>query len=108
MAWIHREPPDTLAEPARSLFEQIRARSHGGHVAHLWQTLASDPPLRMLQILVRPYAVDLEPKICVAFARRSSHAARTLPLRSAVKACRPSRAAPATSLITPDLDHVLP
>ncbi|MGO4134415.1 pirin family protein [Rhizobium brockwellii] len=30
---------------------------------HSEETLASDPPLRMLQILVRPYAVDLEPKI---------------------------------------------
>ncbi|NKL34726.1 pirin family protein [Rhizobium leguminosarum bv. viciae] len=30
---------------------------------HSEETLASDPPLRMLQILVRPRAVDLEPKI---------------------------------------------
>ncbi|NYT32433.1 MULTISPECIES: pirin family protein [Rhizobium] len=30
---------------------------------HSEETQASDPPLRMLQILIRPHAVDLEPKI---------------------------------------------
>ena len=30
---------------------------------HSEETLTTDPPLRMLQIIVRPHAVDLEPKI---------------------------------------------
>jgi uncharacterized peroxidase-related enzyme len=44
MSWTRRESADTLAEPLRSLFEQIRGRARGGRVSHYWQSVAVDPP----------------------------------------------------------------
>ncbi|MBB4294070.1 hypothetical protein GGE16_006167 [Rhizobium leguminosarum] len=43
--------------------DHLMVMNAGASFWHSEETLASDPPLRMLQILVRPDAVDLEPKI---------------------------------------------
>ena len=43
--------------------DHLMVMNSGASFWHSEETLASDPPLRMLQILVRPGAVDLEPKI---------------------------------------------
>ncbi|TAV43761.1 pirin family protein [Rhizobium leguminosarum] len=43
--------------------DHLMVMNAGKSFWHSEETLASDPPLRMLQILIRPYAVDLEPKI---------------------------------------------
>jgi redox-sensitive bicupin YhaK (pirin superfamily) len=43
--------------------DHLMVMNAGASFWHSEETLASDPPLRMLQILVRPSAVDLEPKI---------------------------------------------
>ncbi len=44
MGWIQRASADTVAEPAHALLDQVRVQSPGGHVAHVWLTLALDPP----------------------------------------------------------------
>jgi uncharacterized peroxidase-related enzyme len=62
MSWIHGDSADPPGGPARGLLEQIRARSHRGQVAHLWQTLASDPPvLEALHGLYRTLMEDPVP-----------------------------------------------
>lgn len=62
MSWIRRESPDTVAEPMRTLFERIRAGSPHAMVAHLWQTMALDPPaLERLHLLYRGLMDDPAP-----------------------------------------------
>lgn len=43
--------------------EHLMVMNAGRSFSHAEQTLPTDPPLRMLQILVRPRALDLEPMI---------------------------------------------
>jgi hypothetical protein len=43
--------------------EHLPVMNAGSGVWHAEETLASDPPLRMLQIFVRPHSLDLEPGI---------------------------------------------
>ncbi|PDS66067.1 pilus assembly protein [Rhizobium anhuiense] len=43
--------------------DHLMVMNAGASFWHSEETLASDPPLRMLQILIRPRAIDLEPKV---------------------------------------------
>jgi len=43
--------------------DHLMVMNAGRSFWHSEETLPSDPPLRMLQIIVRPYALDLEPRI---------------------------------------------
>jgi redox-sensitive bicupin YhaK (pirin superfamily) len=43
--------------------EHLMVMNAGGGFWHAEETLAEDPPLRMLQIFVRPHSLDLEPGI---------------------------------------------
>jgi len=43
VSWIRSEPPETAAEPLRSLYARIRANTRRGEVSHLWQACALDP-----------------------------------------------------------------
>ncbi|GLR55793.1 pirin family protein [Rhizobium indigoferae] len=66
ISWV---PEGVMRHDDKAAGRQVIDRDHlmvmnaGKSFWHSEETLASDPPLRMLQILVRPYAVDLEPKI---------------------------------------------
>ena len=43
MSWIHLEAPERAAEPARTVFDEIRERSASGRVNHFWQACGLDP-----------------------------------------------------------------
>ena len=43
--WTRPVTPADATEPVRTLYQTIAARSHHGHVRHLWQTLGVDPPV---------------------------------------------------------------
>ena len=56
----HDDPQgnDLVTDP-----DHLLAMNAGSGIRHAEETLADDPPLRMLQIFVRPHALDLEPGI---------------------------------------------
>ncbi|MDF0662929.1 MULTISPECIES: pirin family protein [unclassified Rhizobium] len=66
ISWV---PDGVMRHDDRATGRLVIDRDHlmvmnaGASFWHSEETLASDPPLRMLQILIRPRATDLEPKI---------------------------------------------